>query len=173
MVQNCLHCHGAKGPDPSAQPRIPALAGQNLEYLVSQLREFKWRDRIDPSQTMNDIAIDLSEKEIREVAEYFASRDAHVGSGEPTLASGQRDLYLRGKELADRKCISCHRNAEYGNRPTSDLLPSLDGQSRIYLINQLIYFRNDQRSNPLMRALAQELSNADIEALATYFANVH
>jgi len=36
----------------------------------------------------------------------------------------------------------------------------------IYLINQLVYFRGNERSNPLIRELARQLRNDDIEALA-------
>ncbi|MGZ3722691.1 MAG: c-type cytochrome [Bdellovibrionales bacterium] len=175
-VQNCLHCHGANGSDPSAQPRIPILAGQNEAYLAAQLQRFKGRERVDPTQGMtqgmNDVAADLSDEQIRQTSSYFASRDAHAGSGEQPLSGDARARFQRGKNLAASQCISCHRNPEYNDRPTSGLVPVLTGQSKIYLANQLKYFRVDERSNPLMREFAKNLSIDDIEALATYFANV-
>jgi cytochrome c553 len=173
LVQNCLRCHGASGPDPSAQPRIPLLAGQNQEYLVNQLYRFKWSQRIDPTQEMNGIAIVLSDAEIVTAAQYFASRDSHISGGGDVLKDAERDLFLRGQRIAARDCESCHRNSEFKNRPTISKLPALAGQSKIYLINQIVYFRDARdRANPLMRKLAHGLTNQDIEALAVYFANV-
>lgn len=172
MIQNCLHCHGAHGPDPSAEPRIPVLAGQNRDYLVAQLSRFKSGERIDPTQTMNGIAIDLSDEQIAAAAKYFAAQDARLGIGEKDVPPEKRDSYRRGEVLAKRACNSCHRNPENGFRPTSSRLPALAGQSRVYLLNQLHRFKNDERSNPVMRQFARELSELDIEALATYFSYV-
>lgn len=172
LISNCLHCHGASGPDPSAQPRIPVITGQSEKYLIEQLLQFKRRERIDPTAQMNDVTVDLSVQQITEAAQYFASREAQVASGLLKMTDEELKLYERGEAIAKRDCVSCHRNPEYGNRPTDPLVPALSGQSRVYLINQLLYFRSGERTNPLMAPLAKELRFEDIDALATYFANV-
>jgi len=65
---------------------------------------------------------------------------------------------------------SCHRNPEYGNRPTDAALPSLSGQSKIFLINQLVYFpRQREIQSADARARASTAATDDIEALAVYF----
>ena len=184
-VQNCLRCHGMQGPGSLAEARIPVLVGQNEAYLERELMLFKWRKRIDPSNTMNDMAIDLSSTEIHEAAAFFASRPYGTAQSPPHLTAEERPLFDRGANLAQRDCVSCHYNPEFGNRPTDALVPALAGQSKVYLTNQLIYFRggklddSDQasevrrnRSDPLMNQMAMSLSDSDIEALAFYFANI-
>ncbi len=64
----CAGCHGAKGI--SAIPMYPNLAGQKEAYLVKQLKAFKDKSRKDP--TMNAMAAPLSDKDMANVAAYFA-----------------------------------------------------------------------------------------------------
>jgi len=44
--------------------------GQNEKYMIKELRKFKWGDGVDPTQQMNDVAIDLSEEQILARAKY-------------------------------------------------------------------------------------------------------
>jgi cytochrome c553 len=64
-------------------------------------------------------------------------------------------------------CFVCH-----GPRGQSlnAWYPALSGQPKAYLAAQLHAFANDQRPNPYMGPLAKEMSDAQIDALATYFA---
>ncbi len=77
----CFACHGVNGV--SSNPAFPSLAGQNKNYLMTQLKAFKSGDR--KSQVMKPMAIGLSDKDMEQVATYFASKKA--GSGEK-IASG-------------------------------------------------------------------------------------
>ena len=52
---------------------------------------------------------------------------------------------------------------------SSSEIPHLAGQQRTYLANQLKAFRSGERKNPLMQAIAAQLSADDIEALAIYW----
>lgn len=64
-------------------------------------------------------------------------------------------------------CFVCH-----GPRGQSlnAWYPALSGQPKAYIAAQLHAFANDQRPNPYMGPLAKEMSDAQIDALATYFA---
>jgi cytochrome c553 len=64
-------------------------------------------------------------------------------------------------------CENCH--GPNGNSVT-DEWPNLAGQKEVYLINQLTMFRGGIRRNRVMSPLAQQLSDDDIKALASYFA---
>ncbi len=168
-VQSCLQCHGANGPSLS-QPLIPKLSGQNKEYLKIQMNQFKWRKRIDPSQTMNEIALPMSEDEIEKVSDFFSKQPGFKKLTEaPILEDREKELFLQGQKYSSVNCASCHMNPEFQNRTTVNLLPVLTGQSKSYLMNQLIYFRGNERSNSLMHTLTKKLSDSDIEAIATYF----
>ena len=81
-ANQCFACHGVKGV--SLNPEFPSLAGQNKKYLIQQLNAFKNGDR--KSQIMKPMASGLSDKDMSEVAGYFASFKA--GSGEK-IAKGK------------------------------------------------------------------------------------
>jgi cytochrome c553 len=65
----CAACHGANGQAPN--PIWPNLAGQNAPYLIKQLKAFKSGERKDP--LMSPQASTLSDKDMEDVAAYFAS----------------------------------------------------------------------------------------------------
>lgn len=67
---NCSTCHG---PALLGQQHIPRLAGQQAEYLRTQLRGFKASTRFDMDGQMTSAAQALSAGDIDTLAEYLAS----------------------------------------------------------------------------------------------------
>jgi cytochrome c553 len=67
---NCVACHGAalKG-----QQHIPRLAGQQADYLRTQLRGFKAGTRFDMDGNMTAAAQPLTPADIDVLADYLAS----------------------------------------------------------------------------------------------------
>lgn len=65
----CVACHGEKGI--SANNLYPNLAGQKDAYTVKQLKAFKDGSRKDP--TMNAMSKPLTDKQMEDIAAYFAS----------------------------------------------------------------------------------------------------
>ncbi|WP_079415286.1 c-type cytochrome [Thiomonas intermedia] len=68
----CFACHGVDGH--AILPTYPNLAGQNKDYLVQTLREF--RDGTRPNPVMGPMAKPLSNSDIDQVAMYFAGLKA-------------------------------------------------------------------------------------------------
>ncbi len=66
-------------------------------------------------------------------------------------------------------CAGCHGANGISAVP---LYPNLAGQKEQYLIKQLKAFRDGERTEPTMAAMAKPLSDADIENLAAYYANM-
>jgi len=66
---NCTQCHG---PALMGQQHVPRLAGQQLEYLRTQLRGFKASTRFDMDGQMTSAAQSLSEADIAVLADYLA-----------------------------------------------------------------------------------------------------
>ena len=66
---HCVSCHGSalKG-----QQHIPRLAGQQFEYLRTQLRGFRAGTRFDMDGNMTSAAQPLSDAEIEVLADYLA-----------------------------------------------------------------------------------------------------
>lgn len=65
-------------------------------------------------------------------------------------------------------CGSCHGTD--GNS-SQEGTPSLAGQPALAITNQLIYFRERLRQNEVMMPMARGLSDAEIQALAAYYAD--
>jgi cytochrome c553 len=68
----CFSCHGVDGH--AILPTYPNLAGQNKDYLVQTLREF--RDGTRPNAIMGAMAKPLSNSDIDQIAMYFANLKA-------------------------------------------------------------------------------------------------
>ncbi len=67
----------------------------------------------------------------------------------------------------NESCMPCHG---YTGNSQNQFYPSLAGQPADYLRAQLQAFASGQRANPTMSSLAVNLSPAEIETLATFFA---
>jgi len=71
----CEVCHGLDGI--SKVPPAPNLAGQNADYLVTQLLAFKTGER--KNDVMSLVAPTLSQKDIENLAAYYAAIEITVG----------------------------------------------------------------------------------------------
>ena len=147
--------------DYSATPRV-----------YSDLTAFTPGVRKDP--IMSGIAKQLSEADIKNISAYYASlgyKATPVSQEFQTLERGQ-DLALRGKpEYGLPGCVSCH--APDGEGFGADF-PPLAGQPAQYIINQINHWQRGERDNDpqgMMRAVAEQLTDADKVNVAAYYAN--
>ncbi|HET8898529.1 MAG TPA: cytochrome c [Rhodanobacteraceae bacterium] len=72
LVYTCAGCHGVPGYE-NAYPnyRVPRIAGQNYDYLVAALTEYRTGGRSHP--TMRAQAESMSEQDIKDIATYLSS----------------------------------------------------------------------------------------------------
>ena len=72
LVYTCGGCHGVAGYE-NAYPHyhVPRIAGQNYDYLVAALTEYKKGERSHP--TMRAQGESLSETDINDIAAYLSS----------------------------------------------------------------------------------------------------
>jgi cytochrome c553 len=66
----CQACHGPNGI--SVSPAFPNLAGQNPDYIMEALRQYKDGRRANP--IMKGQVANLSERDIEDLAAYFSSQ---------------------------------------------------------------------------------------------------
>lgn len=169
----CVACHGADGAG-NAEAGYPRLSMLNAEYMAAQLRAFQSGARSNP--IMQPIAKALSEAEIKAVAEYYAEQSASV----PPPAVKDPQLLQQGEQLATRgrwqetipACVSCHGP---GGSGVGTAFPALAGQHAGYIRSQIKASQKGQRKgdpNELMTTVAKRLSDAQIEAVAAYFASL-
>jgi cytochrome c553 len=164
----CAACHGADGNSPN--PIWPSLAGQHAEYLARQIEAFKSGDREDA--LMTSFAGPLSAEDIADLGAYFETQTLMPKTADPALVELGEQLYRGG--VADRDvpaCIACHGPAGKGN-PLAGY-PSVGGQHATDIENTLAAYasgarRSDASSNLMMRDIAALLSEAEIQAVASY-----
>jgi cytochrome c553 len=67
---DCVDCHGDDG---MGDEEIPALAGLDEAQHVAALQAFASGERVDESEMMGDIASELSEQDMADLAAYYKS----------------------------------------------------------------------------------------------------
>lgn len=83
-------------------------------------------------------------------------------------------MTLSGAALAQAKpdsavtCVACH--GESGAAPIMPSYPVLAGQHATYLEHSLHAYKTGERKNAIMSGIVAGLSDADMRALALYFA---
>lgn len=81
-VPACVQCHGPGGV--GVGDAFPALAAQPAAYTAAQLHAWQaGTRRNDPIELMRHVAAQLSDSDIRSVAEWFAAQPASVGATTP------------------------------------------------------------------------------------------
>lgn len=158
----CVACHGEGGN--STNPAVPSIAGQPRQFISTSLFMFREGYRKDPQMT--PMAEKLSNPELNELAQHFASQKLapprHQASAENAAA---------GPALAKKfNCTQCHGPSLMGQQQ----MPRLAGQQYEYLKAQLRAFKAGKRGemDGNMSAAAQSLSDNDIEVLADYLAGL-
>ena len=68
LTANCASCHGTNG---NAKAGMPRLAGLSKDYFTEQMQNFKSGKR--PATLMHQIAKGLDDKQIAQMAAYFAA----------------------------------------------------------------------------------------------------
>ena len=179
----CFACHGANGA-PIA-PIFPRLAGQRADYLYHRMVSFRHGSAQDPyygKSPMTPLAANLTDKDMRDLAAYFAQQRPEAASDVPTLPTAQEgeSLFLHGDPARGiPPCQACHgpdangppiRTGQYA------AYPSLRAQSGPYLVARLTSFRDglptDTSNAFIMAGVAHTLDDPAIQALAAYLSSL-
>jgi cytochrome c553 len=151
----CASCHGAKGISSNGQ--YPNLAGQNANYLETQLKAFKEGARVNAG--MQGVAAKLTEADVENLVEYFASLpNESVDSKVKVPADGSAKFAM---------CAGCHGSKGEGR----GAFPRLANQNAQYLTAQLLAFKNGSRKSPMV-GIAKSLSEEDIKTLSAYLSSL-
>jgi cytochrome c553 len=173
--QVCSACHGADGN--SAQAANPNLAGQHAQYIAKQLANFKPQDGKPaerPSAIMAGMVANLSADDMRNLGAYFESQKAQPRAARDARLVKLGQTIYRGGIAAKgvAACTACHGPTGAG---IPAQFPRLAGQYAEYTAAQLKAFRSGERGNDpnrMMRAIAERLSDQEIDALADYIAGL-
>jgi len=159
QAANCIGCHGSIGHGGHANHTpAPNLYAQQPSYLINQLNAFKTGTRNNP--IMKAMASNLSDEDIKNLAAYFSST--------PTIKTETNVALAKIGQTKASMCLGCHGSNAEGNGQ----YPRLAGQRADYLANQLANFKAGVRKNGQMQAIASNLSEEDMQALAAYFSGL-
>ena len=103
----------------------------------------------------------LSDDDAANIAAYFA------GVKCASSLDAAKQATLPGKATA-AKCTACHGADGSSTNPS---WPNLIGQSKAYLVNALKAYKAGARKNGMMAGIVKDLSDADMENVAAYYAN--
>jgi cytochrome c553 len=156
LAYTCLGCHAVEDYK-NAYPayRVPKLRGQHAEYIVQALQAYKSGERTH--QTMHSQASSLSDQDMQDVAAWFA--------GQPLKPTQNA---VSAPPASATACVACHGNDGVGIVPG---YPTLSGQHADYLERALTDYKKGGRRNPIMATLAAQLTDAQIEELAGFYAS--
>jgi cytochrome c553 len=174
LVATCAACHGAAG-EGSAAAAIPRLAGQNADYLAHALSMFKAGKRSSP--VMQPIAQNLSDSDMRELANYFSAQQPPLA---PATHAPQATQIEAGRQLAQlgdganiAACFGCHAAGGKGNGAR---FPSIAGQPASFVVERLHEFqtraKNGAAKPGTMTAVAAQMTDAQIQASAAYLSTL-
>lgn len=170
-VAACISCHGAQG---EGIANFPRLAGTGQAYLQAQLDAFG--DGSRKNAIMQPIAQQLTAAERTQVAQYFSQLPAPFLAADPAQplpADAGAWLATRGR-WSDNvpACVQCHGP---GGRGVGAQFPPLAGLPAAYITEQLQAWKAGSRPPgplALMTGIAQQLTEADMTAVAAYYANL-
>ncbi len=155
LAYTCLGCHGVANYKNSVPVyAVPRLRGQHAEYLGLALQAYQNGER--SHATMHANSSTLNAQDIADVAAFL---------GGPVLQPSTAPVGT--PPAAAQVCVSCHGNDGVGITPQ---YPTLSGQHESYLVRSLTDYKKGGRRNPIMAGFAGSLTEADIRALAAYYA---
>ena len=174
VAESCDGCHGDNGV--SRWSDVPTIAG--IDAFVHSEALFVYRDNARPcaesefrqgdsnraATNMCDIAAEMSDEEIEDIAAHYAAL--------PFVAAAQdfdASLAETGQLIHNRECNRCHSDG--GSNP-EDEAGILAGQWMDYLKTTFAEYESGEREQPKkMKENMDKLKQNDVEALLHYYAS--
>lgn len=174
LAESCNDCHGQNGNTETAG--IPSIAGISEYYFMDTMISFAEgarpaaeNKRSDGSVTsMKEIAEKLSEKEIDELASYYAKL-----TFERKPQPFDKEKAALGKNIHAQNCERCHENV---GRSVEDDAGLLAGQDKKYLENVFKQMAsgdlvlNDKMMKKVER-VQSKYGDAGFDSLVDYYAS--
>jgi cytochrome c553 len=149
----CAGCHGDQGV--SGNPATPSLAGQDAQYIAAALRAYK--DGSRSNEPMKGLAAALDDNVMKNLAAFYAAQQPQPPNVRKPLTTTEWT----------QRCERCH--GVNGNS-TDPRIPGLAAQRADYMEKVLHAYRSGERKNTTMAAMADGLTEAEVENLAAHYA---
>ena len=152
---NCQGCHGNNGN--SEIPGTPSLSGLTTEYFLAALQNYVQGDR--KHRMMLAFATGLNASQAEKLALYYSTQERKTKA----KPAPKPEVKL----LAE--CNGCHGGEGNSEKAT---VPSIAEQDSQYIINALRAYKKGSRHHEDMNNATKELTDAQIIALASYYAQI-
>jgi cytochrome c553 len=155
-MKKCVKCHGEDGN--ASASGMPNLSAQHPDYFVESMKAYVEGSR--NHGLMKKLAANLDDTTLTSMGVFYA---VQVPARTETTGDGDTDL---GKILSE-PCAACHGadgNADGANMPT------LAGQDARYFVKAMQAYKDGKRKHEQMFDAVDELSDADINNLAAFYA---
>lgn len=175
LVQTCNDCHGNNGL--SQWQDVPSIAGISSTVIEGALASFKAKenpcpktgykqgDTKRPQTDMCAVAGGLSDAQMKDLAAHYSKLPF-----KPMKQPFDAAKAAAGEKIHKRDCNSCHSD---GGRVADDDSSLLGGQPVGYLKAQFAAVKAGKREvEKKMKDKIGKLSDADLEALAHYYASL-
>jgi len=137
---------------------IPVIWGQQQNYLVKQVHDYRAGDRNNP--VMSPVAAGVKQEDTRPLAAYFAAKTWPEHKAADPAASPPEGIAM---------CKACHQPNFEGGAPA----PRLAGLSYDYLVAAMKSFADDQRANNGdMPKFMKALTDGQRDTMAKYLAGL-
>ena len=160
----CARCHGIDGI--STAKGVPHLASQRPAFLHLQLQFYRQSARVQSA--MDGVVKFLSDDALYKVAAYYANLEPPrpVTAAAAKGAPPKQDPLQAGKGAA-AACAGCH--GDNGISKTAGT-PNLVGLDPKYFVAAMQGYKSGERRHDLMKSMAAVPSDADLGAMALYYA---
>ena len=175
LAEGCANCHGKDGAN--AESDVPNIGGLSVKYFAITMEHYKKKERPcvetkirsgDKKGTKSDmcqVVKDLSDDDIKQVAQHFAGKK-FVRAAQKFDAA----LAAKGKGIHDKSCEKCHSEAA---SLADDDAGILAGQKAHYLKEQTEFFLAGKRPmHKKMEPKLKALSKDEVEAVLHYYASL-
>jgi cytochrome c553 len=148
----CGGCHGMQGV--SSDLATPSLAGQDEQYLVGAIKEYRTSRR---RESMRTYVQGISDRDIANIAAFYAVQKPKAPEKGQTLV----------QEYVDR-CNKCHAA---GVDNPSVAIPRIQGQDKDYLVMAMREYRDGRRESTTMHNMSLPYGESIAESIAAYYAS--
>lgn len=162
----CEDCH-RKDASGRANGVFPRLSGQHGSVILKQVLDIRAGRRINPSMLPLVTEAALNNADLAGVAAYLQGLPIAANNGK-----GPGTDLVRGKQLYERDCVSCH--GARGEGDAAEFEPMVAAQHYRYLLREVIAIRDGSRgnSNAEMVKVVKPYTPAEIEAVSDYMSQL-
>jgi cytochrome c553 len=160
-IEVCSGCHGEKG-EPT-EKNIPNIWGQNRNYILEQLHDFKVGRR--KNEIMSGIVESLSWDDMVGLAAHFSQQTWPTLKADAPSADVEKTAL---EVLREHDCEGCHHREYQGDM----WRPRISGQQAEYLVKTMQDFRSHERKNyVVMSSVLRDVTDDEMKAVAAYLAS--